>query len=112
MTNTKTVALSEALARYAARAIELGATDETQVALDAASTLKAGAHELLVGVPVTWSIGSDRYADKIASVTPSLLTIKLESGKTFRFTGKYYTQGKSYFLSLLGVGRDYRDPSF
>lgn len=112
MTNTKRAALSNALARYAATAIEHGADADIQVALDAATEGRADAHTLVIGMPVTWSNGRDRFADKIASATPSLLTITLECGKVFRFTGSYFTQGKHRFLSMVGAGEEYRDECF
>lgn len=45
-------------------------------------------------------------------MTASLLTITLESGKVYRFTGRYFTQGQHRFLTMIGVGEEYRDECF
>jgi len=94
---------------------------ETTVALDAMEANDPRAHLLLVGCPVTVSIGSDRYGARIAKCTPSLHTIQVEDMQGERwltFTrrkrhGHYagYRSGSSYSL-YFGIAEDHRDPHF
>lgn len=82
-------------------------------ALDAMEANHPDAYKLLVGVPATYSIGSDRYVTKIIAATPSLHTITIEGGQVFRWNKKHgrYMAGKSNRLTI-GYAEDYRDPSF
>lgn len=64
---------------------------------------------LLVGLPATFSVGSDRYATKVVKTTPCTITV--EGGQTYRFTKYGWTSGRSYHLAV-GYAEDYRDPSF
>ena len=114
-TGTKAAAMFEAVCVNILRADrDLASESEaTLVALDAAEARNPELATLLVGVPVTYSIGSDRYADEIAHITPSLHTITLASGKKYRWNAKYntYKMGRSFWLSI-GYARPYSDPSF
>ena len=50
-------------------------SDDVRVALDACEFGVPNAHELLVGVPATVSIGSDRYSHVVVKASPDLTEI-------------------------------------
>lgn len=73
---------------------------------------------LLVGLPATISIGSDSYASKIVSVTPTTITAEYDSGShpngkvmTFRATKHGWTCKRHHRLSI-GEATAHWDPSF
>jgi hypothetical protein len=74
-----------------------------------------------VGMPVTYCIGSDRYAYEIVKATLSLKTVWIKSTDkndirivkfTLRNDGYYTETGKNCGFLRLGYAEDYRDPSF
>lgn len=80
-------------------------------ALDALEANHVDAQKLLIGLPVTVSIGCDSYPYKIVSVTQSLKTIVVQEvytfptlmeGQfmTFRLGKKGFRSGKHYRLTL------------
>ena len=102
------------------RTIECAAP-EVVVALDACEQGRADAHRLLVGLPATISIGSDRYAAVVVSATPSLKIICVEfrgypDSERMRFTlrkdGGYRSTGRGSYRLTVGIAHDYRDPEF
>lgn len=85
------------------------ASPEFLAAHDAWETNDSRKMDLLVGLPATISIGSDRYAAKVVRVTAR--TIVVSHGQVFRFTKRGWQAGRSYRLAV-GYAEDYRDPSF
>lgn len=95
------------------------ASIETIVALDALEVGSPEASALLVGVPCTYAIGSDRYAGFVVSVSKSLHRIVANLGahlgdRTFtrRKRGSYVEAGRSCGHLWLGTAENHRDPSF
>lgn len=67
-----------------------------------------------VGMPLTWSIGSDRYVALIAAVSASLKTVTVGNGRKFtlRSDGSYRAVGGNFSFASINVVAPYRDPSF
>ena len=72
-----------------------------------------------VGMPATFTIGSDRYAGSIAEIKRKGRTIVFKfahNNRTEDFTlrgrGMYYSKGSKCGYLSLGAAEDYRDPSF
>ena len=106
--------------RNTERSLEEGDAD-TIIALDAAEAKHKDAHKMLRGARATISIGSDRYAAKIVSVTPSMSTIVAEytgpgglAGEqmTFRRTGDGSYRHKKHYRLTIGHADTHWDPSF
>lgn len=73
----------------------------------------------VVGMPATYSIGSDSYAAEVVSVSKSGHKIEARVGRgskaetfTRRKNGAYVLAGTTYGHLTLGMAREYRDPSF
>jgi hypothetical protein len=69
--------------------------------------------------PCTRNVGSDRYASKILSVSPTGHKVTVEAYNndgqevyTLRRNGIYRPQGSRHGSLTLGEAVDYRDPSF
>lgn len=70
--------------------------------------------DLVVGLPVTYCIGSDRYADKITHIERNGKTLHCDHG-VFTYRKKsntYKTMGQKYGTLIIGHAENYRDPSF
>ena len=91
------------------------ASPEFTLAHDAWETNDPRKMDLLVGLPATIHIGSDRYAAKVVRVTAKTIVVSRHEGDTdgqvFRFTKRGWQAGRSYRLTV-GYAEDYRDPSF
>jgi hypothetical protein len=68
-----------------------------------------------VGLPVTYCIGSDRYADRITAVHRKGMKVETyrSGGFTYRASKDIYKSvGSNSGVLYLGRAEDYRDPSF
>lgn len=89
---------------------------DVMVARDAIIEGRPSAWTLLIGLPATIGIWSDRYAAKVVAATRCTVTVRTgtdgDGGRmTFRQTKRRGWASGSYRLSV-GVAEDYRDPSF
>lgn len=67
------------------------------------------------GLPVTYCIGSDRYADRITAVHRKGMEIETYRSGCFTYrsgTDSYKQIGSTSGILVLGQAEDYRDPSF
>jgi hypothetical protein len=67
-----------------------------------------------VGMPATFSIGSDSYATEVTAVSPSgkTVTTKDHGDFTLRKGGRYLCKGQKYGGLYLGYAVEHLDPSF
>lgn len=64
--------------------------------------------DLLIGLPATVALGSDRYSAKIVKVTAKTITVEMCYGnlRTFRNTKRGWRHQKHYHLCI-GYAEDY-----
>jgi hypothetical protein len=68
----------------------------------------------VVGMPATYSINGDSYADEVEAVSPSgkMVTLRQHGKATLRQDGHFRPAGSSYSFVSFGFAQERRDPSF
>lgn len=86
-------------------------TDEARVAYDAYEDTKSLA--LMVGLPCTVGIGSDRYAGKVVKTTAKTITVEWNGDtSTFRLSKHGSWRSDRSLYLVVGYAKEYMDPSF